>query len=194
LITIEEFLEKHSADTLRYLLLNSGYRNPLTFSEDVLEQAERALSRLRSGFKPAMPGASGASQSSLDNLAKQVEQTRKTFVESMDDDFNSSGALAGFCELVRVINQTRADGATDAQLADAQHVLRELTSVLGLRLEYEKTKGQAADAFVDALVELRAELRKQKLWALSDMVRDRLTRLGVTLEDSKDGSSWRWTE
>jgi cysteinyl-tRNA synthetase len=194
LITIEEFLEKHSADTLRYLLLNSGYRNPLTFSEDVLEQAERALSRLRSGFKPAMPGASGASQSSLDNLAKQVEQTRKTFVESMDDDFNSSGALAGFYELVRVINQTRADGATDAQLADAQHVLRELTSVLGLRLEYEKTKGQAADAFVDALVELRAELRKQKLWALSDMVRDRLTRLGVTLEDSKDGSSWRWTE
>jgi cysteinyl-tRNA synthetase len=112
----------------------------------------------------------------------------------MDDDFNSSGALAGFYELVRVINQTRADGATDAQLADAQHVLRELTSVLGLRLEYEKTKGQAADAFVDALVELRAELRKQKLWALSDMVRDRLTRLGVTLEDSKDGSSWRWTE
>jgi cysteinyl-tRNA synthetase len=73
LITIEEFLEKHSADTLRYLLLNSGYRNPLTFSEDVLEQAERALSRLRSGFKPAMPGASGASQSSLDNLAKSLQ-------------------------------------------------------------------------------------------------------------------------
>jgi len=194
LITIEEFLEKHSADALRYLLLNAGYRNPLTFSEDVLQSAERGLARLRSGLKPAQPGAKGAPQASVDALTAQMEKACTDFVEFMDDDFNSSGAMAALFDLVRVINQTRADGGTDVQLAPAQGVVRELSAVLGLTLAGEEKGMQAADPFVDALVALRTELRKQKLWALSDQVRDQLTALGVTLEDSKDGTQWRWTE
>ncbi|MFH1908941.1 MAG: cysteine--tRNA ligase, partial [Chloroflexota bacterium] len=61
----------------------------------------------------------------------------------------------------------------------------------GLRLA-EKTGAGGADKFIDLLLEVRAELRKQKLWALSDTIRDRLKELGVTIEDSKDGTTWRW--
>ncbi|NTU75667.1 MAG: cysteine--tRNA ligase [Anaerolineaceae bacterium] len=192
-ITIDDFLSKHSADVLRFLVLNSGYRSPLTFTDEVIEQAERGLERLHSALKPALPGVKGAPEAGLKVLADQMDKTRKGFEEAMDDDFNTSGAMAALFELVKNINQTRADSATAEQLADAQNMLRELGGVLGLRLEEKTSGGGAADAYVNLLLEVRAEIRKQKLWALSDLIRDRLAELGVTLQDSKEGSSWHWS-
>ncbi|MBP9041677.1 MAG: cysteine--tRNA ligase [Anaerolineaceae bacterium] len=192
LVTIEEFLAHHPADALRMLVLNSGYRNPLAYSEEILAQAEKAIDRLRSALKPALPGAQGASQSSLSALKDQIDATDKGFVEAMDDDFNTAGALACLFELVRVINQARADGATDVELSLAQELVRRLTGVLGLTLDKVKESGTAADRFIDLLIEVRKELRTNKMWALSDMVRDRLAELGVVLEDSKEGTSWHW--
>lgn len=192
LVTIEEFLAHHPADALRMLVLNSGYRNPLAYSEEILAQAEKAIDRLRSALKPALPGAQGASQSSLSALKDQIDATDKGFVEAMDDDFNTAGALACLFELVRVINQARADGATDVELSPAQELVRRLTGVLGLTLDKVKESGTAADRFIDLLIEVRKELRTNKMWALSDMVRDRLAELGVVLEDSKEGTSWHW--
>jgi len=192
LVTIEEFLETHPADALRMLVLNSGYRNPLSFSDEILAQAEKAIERLRSGLKPAPAAAPGADKSVVDALARQVETAESGFVQSMDDDFNSAGALAQLFDLVRGINQARADGATHAQLSAAQLKLRQLTAVLGLSLEKETETHQEVDGFVNLLIEIRRELRANKLWELSDSVRDRLAALGVVLEDSKEGTSWHW--
>jgi len=192
LVTIEEFLEHHPADALRMLVLNSGYRNPLSYSEEILVQAERAIERLRSGLKPALPGSTGVAQSVLDSLNRQVEATTEGLIASMDDDFNSAGALAQLFELVRMINQTRMEGATNDQLAAAQAKLRELTSVLGLTLEQESVSDHSADEVINLLIEIRQDLRANKLWQLSDKVRDRLAELGVVLEDSKEGTSWHW--
>ena len=194
LITIEEFLANHEGDVFRMVILNSSYRGPLTYTEDVAQQAERGLERLRSALRPALPGSTGADASALDVLSAQVQTAQTGFVDAMDDDFNTAGALAVLFELVRVINQTRAVGATDAQLQPAQACLSELMGVLGLHptSAAAQSTGQA-DAFIDLLLELRKELRQQKLWALSDRIRDRLTELGVTIEDSKEGSSWRWS-
>lgn len=192
IVTIEDFLVKHPADALRMMVLNSGYRNPLTFNEEVIAQAEKAVDRLRSALKPALPGANGISDESKEALTKQVEATKAGFVESMDDDFNSAGALGYLFELVRVINQARADGAKAEEIQAAQDTLRELVGVLGLTLEQAESKDHGADPFIDLLVELRTELRKQKQYALGDLVRDRLAKLGVTLEDSKEGTTWRF--
>jgi len=192
LVTIEEFLEHHPADALRMLVLNSGYRNPLSYSEEILTQAERAIERLRSGLKPALPGSTGVAQSVLDSLNRQVEATTEGFIASMDDDFNSAGALAQLFELIRMINQTRTEGATNDQLSAAQGKLRELTSVLGLTLEQESVSDHSADEVINLLIEIRQDLRANKLWQLSDKVRDRLAELGVVLEDSKEGTSWHW--
>ncbi|NIX17822.1 MAG: class I tRNA ligase family protein, partial [Gammaproteobacteria bacterium] len=73
LVTIEEFLADHSADVLRYMVLNSSYRSPLTFNQEVIEQSERALDRLQSGLKPALPGANVPAS---DLLKKQTEETQ----------------------------------------------------------------------------------------------------------------------
>lgn len=192
LVLIEDFLARHSADALRMTLLNSGYRGPLTYTEEVVGQSERGLERLRSALRPALPGAKGALETSLGALAKQIETTHSGFVEAMDDDFNTSMALAQLYELVRVTNQTRADGATNEQLKPAQDRLIALSTVLGLTLEETQQEGQAADPFIALLIDLRRELRTQKNYALADQIRQKLTELGVLLEDSKEGSTWRW--
>ena len=66
-----------------------------------------------------------------------------------------------------------------------------MSGVLGLRMQEKQGSGDA-DKFINLLIEVRSEVRKQKLWPLSDLIRDRLKELGVTLEDSKEGSTWRW--
>ena len=191
LVTIEEFLAEHPADVLRLMVLNSSYRGPLAFNEETINQTERALERLQSALRGSLPGAAGLSPAGIQSLSEQVERTRQGFIESMDDDFNTAGALGYIYDLVRSINQARTDGATDQDLAEAQTTLRSLLDVFGLRLEELKRQGEA-DAFINLLVELRTEIRSQKLYALSDKIRNRLLELGVILEDTKEGTTWRW--
>ena len=192
LITIQDFLKAHEGDVLRLMVLNSSYRGPLTYSDEVVTQAERNLERLRLALKPAVPAAEAIPGEVTEALKKQVEATSQGFIESMDDDFNTAGALGNLFDLVRAINQARDGGVDGDSLGQAQAVLRELAGVFGLRLERSADLGALAAPFIDLLVQVRRELRAQKLWAMSDLVRDRLIELGVVLEDSKNGTTWRW--
>jgi cysteinyl-tRNA synthetase len=109
----------------------------------------------------------------------------------MDDDFNTAGALGNIFDLVRGINQARDAGAGDDLLKPAQSVVRELCGVLGLHLDRQPSSTVEAVPFIELLISLRAELRVQQNWAMADRVRDQLANLGVTLEDSKEGTVWR---
>jgi cysteinyl-tRNA synthetase len=191
IISIKEFLSKRSADVMRMLVLNGTYRAPLTFNDDTLDAAEKNVERLKSALRPASPSAKGLPADSSSALAVTGATAKTNFTEAMDNDFNTAGAIAALFELVKAINTARDNGATDDQLKSIQKTFQELANVLGLKLE-QKQSASDADKFVDLLIEVRTEVRKQKLWALSDQIRDQLKELGVTIEDSKDGTSWRW--
>jgi len=184
LVTVEDFLAHHEGDILRMMVLNSSYHNPLTFGEDVIAQAESALERLRNALRLVPAGGEASSE-----LQLQIDTTQRGFEECMDDDFNTAGALGHLFDLVRAINQARDTGVNPSA---GQAVLRELMGVFGLQPERPAVEGGQAAPFVDLLVETRRELRKQKLWALSDLIRDRLTALNVVMEDTKEGTTWRW--
>ncbi|NQU29571.1 MAG: cysteine--tRNA ligase [Anaerolineae bacterium] len=188
LVTIKDFLVDHDGDVMRMLVLNGNYRGPLAFTDESIAAAENGIKRLKSAFQPATANTAGTE---TDTLTAKIEATRAAFTETMDDDFNTAGALGYLFELVRLVNSARDAGASDAQLQPAQETLRELTGVLGLELAEKEGSGDA-DKFIDLLVEVRSEVRAQKLWALSDQIRDKLAELGVTIEDSKEGTSWRW--
>ena len=192
LVSINDFLAKRDGDVMRMIVLTGSYRAPLNFNEEAQDAAERALERLKSGLRPALPNAKGLSPEAASALADQAEPIKGAFIDTMDDDFNTAGALAPVYELVKIINTARDAGATGEQLAPIQATLRELTGVFGLRLA-EKTGAGDADRFIDLLVEVRGQARAEKMWALSDTIRDRLKELGVTIEDSKDGTSWRYS-
>ncbi len=192
LIPINEFLEDHSGDVMRLMVISSHYRSPLTFNDEVIEANERALERLLSVIKPAMEGASGAPVEITQKLEEQVEITRKGFHDSMDEDFNTAGALGYLFDLARMINQARSEGATAKELVTAQDLFKELTGVLGLKLETSEKAASNADAFINLLLDLRQELRAKKEYQLSDHIRDELAELGVIIEDTPQGSTWHW--
>jgi len=192
LVTIDEFLADHEADVLRLLILSSHYRKPLAFGPAVIEDNTRALARLRGALRPATGQLTAGAEA--DALAAALTAAQNGFVTSMDDDFNSAGALGYLFELVTAINRARDAGVAAEPLAAAQAALLELSGVLGLTLQQAESHGAAAAPFIDLLLELRTKLRTVKQYALADEVRNRLTELGVMVEDTRDGSAWRFSQ
>jgi cysteinyl-tRNA synthetase len=188
--TIEQFLGKFDADVLRLLILNASYRSPLTYNEDVIEQAAHALERLKGGLRSASP-LPDLDPSEAATLTQAAEQARIGFETAMDDDFNSAGALGHLFELVRAINEARTAGIDEENLGAAQDVLCKLAGVFGLSLTPKDQLDAEAAPFIDLLLEIRRELRTAKQWELSDRIRDRLSELGISLEDGKGGTVWR---
>lgn len=188
--TVEEFLDQHEGDALRMLILNSSYRSPIVFNEEVVQQSEHALDRLRSALRMAIPSTDASPEAEV-TLAEKIQDTLEGFEAAMDDDFSTSGALAQLFDFVRAINQARDAGVGEEALGKAQAALIELSGVLGLRLEVDRTTRHEAATFIELLIEIRQELRQAKQWALSDLIRDRLIELGVVLEDSNEGTFWR---
>ena len=183
LVTVRDALGRFGPDAMRLFFLNSHYHSPLAYSEEGLGGQQRAAARLRAALAAAGDDASAD--------AIDPEPYRRRFIAAMDDDLNTPQALAAVFSLTRDINRGREEGKS---LAPAQECLREITSVLGLRLLPEDTtSGQPANAFVELLAEVRQELRSTKQFALADRIRNRLQELGVSLEDTPQGAAWRFT-
>lgn len=195
LVTIDEFLQRYSADALRLLVFTAHYRKPVAYTEESIAAAERSAARLRGGLRPASGTVTVGE--SAENLRETAEAARSGFRVAMDDDLNTSAALAQLFELVRAINSARAAGVSGPFFQAAQETLRELAGVLGLSLsDAGESQGDslAAKEFIDLLVSLRTELRQEKQWALADKVREGLASLSVYLEDTPDGTVWRFED
>jgi cysteinyl-tRNA synthetase len=189
LVTVEDFLADHEADVLRLLVLSSHYRKPLGYDDAAVADAERALRRLRGALRP--PAGAITEGEPVEALSAEVAAARDGFHAAMDDDFNAAGALGSVFNLVRAINAARDASVGGAPFAQAQAAFRRLTGVLGLELRAEEGRADVAP-FIEALIMVRAALRREKQWALADAVRDRLAALGVVLEDGPQGTQWRW--
>ena len=192
IVSIKEFLSKRSSDVMRMLVLNGTYRAPLMFNDETLDAAERNVERLKSALKPASPSASGLNTEAASSLTSAVEAAKTNFTDAMDNDFNTAGAIAALFELSKFINTARDNSATADQLSPAQDTFKQLAGVLGLKLE-EKKGSSEDEAQVVALIAERTQARKDKNWKRSDEIRDQLKAMGVTIEDSKDGTTWKWS-
>ncbi|HXK34210.1 MAG TPA: cysteine--tRNA ligase [Dehalococcoidia bacterium] len=180
-ITIRDGIDRVGGDGLRLWVLTSHYRKPLTFSEETLLSARNGVERLRTAART--PGGDGPTDFNLDDY-------RQRFTEAMDDDLNTPQALAVLFDLAREINRARDE---QRPTVAAQGLLLELADVLGLRLEQRERSMEAAP-FIDLLVRIRNELRAAKQFQLADGIRDGLAELDVVLEDSAQGTAWKFRE
>jgi len=178
IITIREGMDRYGPDGLRVFVLTSHYRAPLTYSEEGLDAAKRGAERLRI----AASGPGGGNEPLVDPIP-----FRQRFLEAMDDDLNTAGALAVLFDLARETNRARDEGRCTEE---AQATMRELAGVLGLTLREPEAR-LAAHPFIDLLVEIRNGLRTRRLYDLADSIRSRLADLGISLEDLSDGTRWR---
>ncbi len=188
-VSVQETLQKYSADAIRLFILSAHYRSSPTWTEESVQAAERGAERLRAALKDysASPETSPG-----DALCEEADAARREFIAAMDDDFNTPRAIAQIFDLARIINQARDSGALSDSLAYAQSVLRELAEVVGLTMK--RLAGPAdVEPFISLLAEVRNQLRTAEQWALADRIRDRLAELGVVLEDEPEGTTWKYT-
>ncbi|MFQ1631788.1 cysteine--tRNA ligase [Aeromonas veronii] len=181
--TIRDVLAHYDAETVRYFLMSGHYRSQLNYSEDNLKQARAALERMYTALRdlPVAVAAGGDEQ-----VAR--------FKEAMDDDFNTPEAYSALFDLVREINRQKAEDMVVAAGLGAR--LRELGAVLGILQQDPEAflKGDEADeevAEIERLIAERNQARADKNWAAADAARNRLTEMGIVLEDSAGKTSWR---
>ena len=193
--TLKDAFEKWSPDAVRFFVLQSHYRSTLDFSAAAVEGAAKGLERLnntRRNLRDRIKTATTEGQGVPLDPAKY----RAAFVAAMDDDFNTPQAVAVLFDLSRDVNQLLASDVsyTAASLQSLEDLYEELAgTVLGIASPGEHSgKSQGRDSkLIELLVALRKDIRAQKLWALSDKIRDGLAMLGIVLEDRKEGTTWK---
>lgn len=197
--TVRQILEQYEAEVVRYYLVSVHYRSPIDFSDERLEEAKRALERLRQtrdSLTRTLRQGGLQEGSPEDARLERLTALQADFAIAMDDDFNTAGALAALHSLAGEANRLMADpglaGMTGAgtllqSLLDGLHHMGDL---LGILREETGLTGMTEE-LMDLLIEVRKELRSRKLWDLSDLLRDRLQGIGITLEDRPEGTTWR---
>ena len=213
-LLLRDVLKTTDARVLRMLMLQTHYRSPLDFSDERLGESEAMFTRLTNFVKnTAWLCANAEGETTVDLVAyqKAIDDMCDSFIEAMDDDFNTAGALGAICSFVREANTILAEAAVSSEdaaavLAGADAVC-DLLSVLGvdlnacedegcdsssevvaLAVELAGFTGCDAEGAIEALLARRAEARKEKNFALADAVRDRLGELGFVVEDTPQGA------
>jgi len=185
--TIREILESYPAEVVRYFLVSSHYRSQVDYSEDNLAEAGRTLTKLYHALRGLEPAAS--------EDVPETDHDRR-FMEAMDDDFNSAGAIAVLHSVANDINLYRREGRTD-EAARSAAVLIRLGGILGLMQQDPEaffqgdTGGELSAEEIEAQIQARADARKARDFAEADRIRDELAEKGIILDDSREGTSWR---
>jgi cysteinyl-tRNA synthetase len=215
IVLMSDLLKVHDPDTLRALLLTSHYRRPIDYGPVRLEELNRGLQTFRSARERfaalcgmpfeqlEAPSRRGEFEPGASPVLAEIAEHRRRFLDAMDDDFNTGGAIGELFDVVHALNRfanalTPGAGGALAEYRAGMVVLKELSQILGL---FHRPVTQAAPEthdrltapLLDLLIELRTRLRKEKNFKLSDEIRQRLGSLGVVLEDRPDGTAWRIT-
>jgi len=212
-ILMSDLLERYSPDAIRLLFLSSHYRRPIDYGPTRLDELDRGLQTFHRAFErfeelcgePFDQLEAPTRRADWDGgdspALREIAEHRQRFLDAMDDDFNTGGALGELYDIAHAVNRMAAGLTPESspqELADYRAgmvVLRELSRILGLFLKPLPKPEVAGDALtgdlLELLIDLRARLRKEKNFALADEVRNRLTDLGVVLEDGAQGTRWR---
>ena len=230
---VRDILAKFPAPVIRFYLLSTHYRSPLDFDDSKLEMSRRALERLKTSLdlldevtrtttdeliNAPIPGEASASVGETEarekwlDLAAQTEQSKREFLEAMDDDFNTARATAALFDLSREINslinqivhgQGQPNHNESHALSQARVTMEELLGVLGLDSSFLRSRGltgdlveaqgqqRQTDQLIKLIIQLRQEVRQQRDWTTADLIRDGLKQMGVTLEDTPQGARIR---
>jgi len=177
--------------TLRYLLLSTHYRKQLKFSWDAMNQAEESLRRL-ADFVDRLDRVTGAGSHA--DIAAKVSAADAQFVEAMEQDLNTAGALGAVFELVRSLNAAIDNnelGREDAAVVKAAFErFDQVLGVLALRRQEDRQTALPAEE-IDRLVGARQDARKRRDFAEGDRIRQQLLDSGIVLEDSAAGTRWK---
>jgi cysteinyl-tRNA synthetase len=195
-ITLKDAFVKWDPQVVRFFILQSHYRSTLDFSDEAVEGAragyEKLANTLRNLREKIAIAHDGGEETDID-----LDRRTGEFRGAMDDDFNTPQAIAVLFDVAREVNQAFASeknyGRSSLEAIDRWYALH-AGSVLGITTERSmgtESTGTLLGPLVDLFLAVRSDIRAQKLWALSDKIRDGLAQIGIGLEDKKTGTTWK---
>jgi cysteinyl-tRNA synthetase len=195
-ITLEElFAGNHEALSkaydpmvLRFFILQAHYRSTIDFSDEALQAAEKGFSRLTQSYKLFSRIAS-SEKSSVD-----IQKWINGCYEVMNDDINTARLIAELfegCRLINLVNDGKETISHDDLLIFSSTFTSFVCDVLGLNLNQDAQDNNKMDGLMQLLIEIRQQSRLNKDFATSDLIRNKLTEIGIQIKDTKDGAEWQ---
>ena len=191
--TVREAAEAYGYENIRMFMLMSHYRSPLNYSGDSLVQSKQALERLKTAKRSLeflIENGSDALKENEESFIESLPNYRTRYIDALDDDFNTADALSVIFELVRESNILAAEqNPSKAFAAATLELFNELEGVLGVL--YVNDVSDDLDKEVEDLIQARQTARGEKNWAEADRIRDKLSEMGILLEDTPQGIKWK---
>ena len=190
--TVRDISKLYDLEIVRLFMLSTHYRNPINFSDEILNQSKAGLERLYNAkerlefiISKLSDNAENAEELKLE---EELNSFRQRFIEAMDDDLNTADALSIVFELARFMNSNVNENSTKEFAKKVLDEFNELTSVLNI---VNKKQDDMLDEEIEALIQKRTEAKKNRDFKLADEIRDELLEKGIILEDTRQGVKWR---
>lgn len=187
-ITIKELSEKYPLEVFRFFVLSTHYRSPIDFSAKILEQANNSLNRIYKLIEIINEHLDGNISQSLDNdihYTEKVEDAQQSFIDAMDNDFNTPLAISLLFDLIRDVHRDiNQQSISKNSLKRIKTFIIQFGILLGFDFSLtQKISPQLDDELIKILTDLRDILREKKEYDLSDEIRNRLKTLNIVIED-----------
>lgn len=197
-LTIKDALKLYSPEAIRLFILSSHYRGPVDFSRDAVLAAERGVTRLHQTvrtLRSRMRNATTAGTAELSHIGRLMAIATQ-FMEGMDDDFNTPRAIAALFDLNKQVNEllNSEKSLTQGTLTAINDLYRELGGqILGIIPDdlTQELGGELVEGLMNIVLDMRQRYRESKDWEQADALRQRLSELGVVVEDRPEGPAWR---
>lgn len=190
-VLVNDIRKQINPQVLRFFMLSVHYRHPINFSQELVENAENGLARIRTSYANLAHRLEASPElgDHQDIWLNKIEEVRTQFITSMDDDFNTANGIAALFELASLANVYLIEKHTEAAVLTAfMETLKELSLVLGIEVEVQT---EVLDEEIDALIAERIQARKDKDFARADAIRDQLKEMNIILEDTAQGIRWK---
>lgn len=190
-VLTKELIELHDPQVIRFFMLSVHYRNPINFSENLLEAAKNSYERIKNAYD-SLEYRKQAS-TNLDQDAKEwegkISHFRQRFEEEMDDDFNTANTISVLFDLTKEANLYLQSKQTSTPVIESfQDSISTILAVLGIQIEQP---AELLNAEVDALIQERIDARKNRDFDRADEIRDTLKEKNILLEDTPQGTRWK---
>ncbi len=190
-VLVNDIRKQIDPQVLRFFMMSVHYRNPINFSQELVENAKAGLERIRTSYANLAHRLEASPElgDHADIWLHKIEEVKTQFVKSMDDDFNTANGIAALFELSSLANTYLMEAHTEAKvLENFMSTLKELAGVLGVEMDVQK---EVLDEEIDALIEERIQARQNKNFARADEIRDQLKEMNILLEDTAQGIRWK---
>lgn len=188
--TIKNSLSAYDASAIRFFLLNTHYRQPLSYDLDLLEESKRSLERLQNTYYELieLKGKAHGSEDAKELAKKSLSE----FEQKMDDDFNTRDALATMFSLAREANRLMAEKKLSNEgVENILDIMEDFDSIFDILRRESAWDDDLQTGLIELALQMREQARKKKDFEAADKIRDELKRLGVEIQDSTDGPKWK---